>query len=87
MAGLNCSMQRTGDALGRFLKSSNATTKLTVQRIACSIMALQQLTGVTFSSSYGPTFYRSVGLADLAFVYAVSTCLRSVKEATNAIRS
>lgn len=35
-------------------------------------MALQQLTGVTFSSSYGPTFYRSVGLADMAFVYAVS---------------
>ena len=39
--------------------------------IACSIMSFQQLTGVTFSSSYGPTFYRSVGLADMAFVYAV----------------
>lgn len=35
-------------------------------------MALQQLTGVTFSSSYGPTFYRSVGLGDMAFIYAVS---------------
>lgn len=41
-------------------------------RIACTIMVLQQLTGVTFSSSYGPTFYRSVGLADMAFIYAVS---------------
>ena len=40
-------------------------------RIACTIMSFQQLTGVTFSSSYGPTFYRSVGLADKAFVYAV----------------
>lgn len=36
-------------------------------------MSFQQLTGVTFSSSYGPTFYRSVGLADMAFVYAVRT--------------
>jgi len=33
-------------------------------------MALQQLTGVTFSSSYGPTFYRQVGLGDMAFAYA-----------------
>lgn len=39
-------------------------------------MSLQQLTGVTFSSSYGPTFYRSVGLADMAFVYAVSQRVR-----------
>lgn len=35
-------------------------------------MTFQQLTGVTFSSSYGPTFYRSVGLGDMAFIYAVS---------------
>ncbi len=33
-------------------------------------MALQQLTGVTFSSSYGPTFYRQVGLGSMAFAYA-----------------
>ncbi|CAI7595769.1 unnamed protein product [Penicillium glandicola] len=33
-------------------------------------MALQQLTGVTFSSSYGPTFYKKVGLGDKAFTYA-----------------
>ncbi|KAH8431731.1 uncharacterized protein LDX57_009386 [Aspergillus melleus] len=33
-------------------------------------MALQQLTGVTFSSSYGPTFYKKVGLSDTAFKYA-----------------
>lgn len=33
-------------------------------------MALQQLTGVTFSSSYGPTFYRQVGLGEMAFAYA-----------------
>lgn len=38
--------------------------------IACSIMSLQQLTGVTFSSSYGPTFYKSVGLGNMAFAYA-----------------
>lgn len=36
-------------------------------------MALQQLTGVTFSSSYGPTFYKQVGLAKMAFAYAVSS--------------
>ncbi|KAI1871338.1 uncharacterized protein JN550_004783 [Neoarthrinium moseri] len=39
--------------------------------IACGIMSFQQLTGVTFSSSYGPTFYKSVGLGANAFVYAV----------------
>lgn len=33
-------------------------------------MALQQLTGVTFSSSYGPTFYKQVGLGSMAFTYA-----------------
>lgn len=33
-------------------------------------MALQQLTGVTFSSSYGPTFYKQVGLGAKAFAYA-----------------
>lgn len=33
-------------------------------------MALQQLTGVTFSSSYGPTFYKQVGLGSQAFAYA-----------------
>ncbi|KAF4542011.1 Sugar transporter [Lasiodiplodia theobromae] len=38
--------------------------------IATGIMALQQLTGVTFSSSYGPTFYKQVGLAKMAFAYA-----------------
>ncbi|BCS25084.1 sugar porter family MFS transporter [Aspergillus puulaauensis] len=38
--------------------------------IALVIMALQQLTGVTFSSSYGPTFYKQVGLGDKAFAYA-----------------
>lgn len=43
--------------------------------IACTIMTFQQLTGVTFSSSYGPTFYKSVGLADMAFIYAVSVHL------------
>jgi hypothetical protein len=40
--------------------------------IALVIMSLQQLTGVTFSSSYGPTFYKQVGLGDMAFAYAVS---------------
>lgn len=39
--------------------------------IALAIMSLQQLTGVTFSSSYGPTFYKKVGLGDMAFTYAV----------------
>ena len=39
-------------------------------RIACSIMTLQQLTGVTFSSSYGPTFYKAQGLGSMAFAYA-----------------
>jgi MFS transporter, SP family, sugar:H+ symporter len=34
-------------------------------------MALQQLTGVTFSSSYGTTFYKQVGLGSMAFTYAV----------------
>ncbi|KAI4602587.1 hypothetical protein KJ359_007803 [Pestalotiopsis sp. 9143b] len=38
--------------------------------IAVTIMALQQLTGVTFSSSYGPTFYKQVGLGSQAFSYA-----------------
>ncbi|KAL4914442.1 major facilitator superfamily domain-containing protein [Aspergillus aurantiobrunneus] len=31
---------------------------------------LEILTGVTFSSSYGPTFYKQVGLGDKAFAYA-----------------
>lgn len=35
------------------------------------MMTLQQLTGVTFSSSYGPTFYKQVGLGKMAFAYAV----------------
>lgn len=39
-------------------------------RIAVAIMSLQQLTGVTFSSSYGPTFYKAVGLGEKAFAYA-----------------
>lgn len=47
-------------------------TNLRRTGIACTIMALQQLTGVTFSSSYGPTFYKQVGLGDKAFAYAVS---------------
>lgn len=38
--------------------------------IACAIMAFQQLTGVTFSSAYGPTFYKSVGLGNMAFAYS-----------------
>ncbi|PLB49104.1 general substrate transporter [Aspergillus steynii IBT 23096] len=38
--------------------------------IALFLMALQQLPGVTFSSSYGPTFYKKVGLGDMAFTYA-----------------
>ncbi|GAM36405.1 sugar transporter [Talaromyces pinophilus] len=38
--------------------------------IALTIMALQQLTGVTFSSSYGTTFYKQVGLGSMAFTYA-----------------
>lgn len=33
-------------------------------------MSLQQLTGVTFSSSYGPTFYKQVGLGSQAFAFA-----------------
>lgn len=40
--------------------------------IACAIMTLQQLTGVIFSSTYGPTFYKSVGLGNMAFAYSVS---------------
>lgn len=40
--------------------------------IACAIMAFQQLTGVTFSSSYGPTFYQQQGLGSKSFLYAVS---------------
>lgn len=43
---------------------------LTSDSIAVVIMALQQLTGVTFSSSYGPTFYKLVGLGSMAFAYA-----------------
>ncbi|KAI5477374.1 hypothetical protein MNV49_006440 [Pseudohyphozyma bogoriensis] len=38
--------------------------------IASVMMAGQQLTGVTFSSSYGPTFYKQVGLGSMAFAYA-----------------
>jgi hypothetical protein len=43
--------------------------------IALAIMSLQQLTGVTFSSSYGTTFYKQVGLGDKAFAYAVRSFL------------
>lgn len=50
-----------------------------------SIMTFQQLTGVTFSSSYGPTFYRQVGLADMAFIYAVVNNATSVVTATLAM--
>ncbi|KAK2603406.1 hypothetical protein N8I77_009868 [Diaporthe amygdali] len=53
--------------------------------IACTIMVFQQLTGVTFSSSYGPTFYRSVGLADMAFIYAVVNNATSVVAAIMAM--
>ncbi|RSL88112.1 hypothetical protein CDV31_016123 [Fusarium ambrosium] len=53
--------------------------------IACAIMAFQQLTGVTFSSSYGPTFYRSVGLSDMAFIYAVVNNATSVVTAMMAM--
>ncbi|GME33595.1 Sugar transporter [Neofusicoccum parvum] len=45
-------------------------TNLRRTLIATGIMALQQLTGVTFSSSYGPTFYKQVGLGKMAFAYA-----------------
>lgn len=48
-------------------------------------MSFQQLTGVTFSSSYGPTFYRQVGLADMAFIYAVVNNATSVVTATLAM--
>ncbi|KAF4470247.1 sugar transporter [Fusarium albosuccineum] len=53
--------------------------------IACAIMTFQQLTGVTFSSSYGPTFYRSVGLTDMAFIYAVVNNATSVVTAMMAM--
>ncbi|RSL39147.1 hypothetical protein CEP53_014278 [Fusarium sp. AF-6] len=53
--------------------------------IACAIMTFQQLTGVTFSSSYGPTFYRSVGLSDMAFIYAVVNNATSVVTAMMAM--
>ncbi|KAK9417696.1 hypothetical protein SUNI508_01453 [Seiridium unicorne] len=43
--------------------------------IACGIMSFHQLTGFTFSSSYGPTFYKSVGLGANAYIYALSTTL------------
>jgi len=46
--------------------------------IALTIMGFQQLTGVTFSSSYGPTFYRQVGFGNMAFVYAVVNNATSV---------
>ncbi|KAI1266295.1 general substrate transporter [Xylariaceae sp. FL1019] len=46
--------------------------------IACGIMIFQQLTGVTFSSSYGPTFYKQVGLGHNAYVYAVANNAVSV---------
>ncbi|KAM5347753.1 hypothetical protein ACJ41O_007577 [Fusarium nematophilum] len=60
-------------------------TNLRRTGIACTIMSFQQLTGVTFSSSYGPTFYRSVGLADMAFVYAVVNNATSVVTAMMAM--
>lgn len=70
------STRRIGGVLGMFTTYVYSplpeNLMLTAPRIACSIMAFQQLTGVTFSSSYGPTFYRQVSLADMAFVYAVS---------------
>lgn len=45
------------------LKSSNGRRTA----IACFIMALQQLTGVTFGSSCGPTIYKQQGLEDMLF--------------------
>lgn len=51
--------------------------------IALVIMSLQQLTGVTFSSSYGPTFYKQVGLGDMAFAYAVSICFSNTMTESN----
>lgn len=45
-------------------------TNLRRTNIAVGLMSLQQLTGVTFSSSYGPTFYKSEGLGNMAFAYA-----------------
>ncbi|CAK7206854.1 hypothetical protein SEUCBS139899_009660 [Sporothrix eucalyptigena] len=45
-------------------------TNLRRTNIAIGLMSLQQLTGVTFSSSYGPTFYKSEGLGNMAFAYA-----------------
>ncbi|KAH8174172.1 sugar transporter domain-containing protein [Sarocladium implicatum] len=53
--------------------------------IAVTVLIFQQLTGVTFSSSYGPTFYRSVGLSDKAFVYAVVNNATSVVTAMMAM--
>lgn len=46
--------------------------------IACAIMSFQQLTGVTFSSTYGPTFYRQIGLGANAFIYAAVNNATSV---------
>lgn len=48
--------------------------------VACAIMALQQLTGVTFNSTYGPTFYKSVGLGNMAFAYAVSLVVSALQK-------
>ncbi|KAK5688048.1 hypothetical protein LTS10_000026 [Elasticomyces elasticus] len=53
--------------------------------IACTALIFQQLTGVTFSSSYGPTFYRSVGLSDMAFIYALVNNAASVVTALMAM--
>ncbi|KAJ4299246.1 hypothetical protein N0V90_004490 [Kalmusia sp. IMI 367209] len=50
--------------------STHDGTNANQDSIAISIMALQQLTGVTFSSTYGPTFYKQEGLGNMAFTYA-----------------
>lgn len=64
---------------------SRGTETNVVTRIACTALSFQQLTGVTFSSSYGPTFYRSVGLVDMAFIYAVINNATSVVTAMMAM--
>lgn len=71
MGGLSFSTEKTDDVLGKIPQSFNERGWTTYgNSIAVGIMALQQLTGVTFSSSYGPTFYKQVGLGAMAFAYA-----------------
>jgi hypothetical protein len=45
---------------------------LTDSRVAAVILALHMGTGQSFSSAYGPTFYKTVGLSSKAFLYTVS---------------